>query len=1369
MPSLIDIASTALNTYRTALTITGENIANVSTEGFRRRDVLTNSVVGGQMTPTSANSGGQGVIVEDVRRAFDAFLAGQVYSTNSAVGAATTQTEIATAIEDAFLPGSGGIAGAMDDFFDSFGRLAAAPSDMALRTVALENSRSLANAISDVAQGLISLRANVVAQANIVAGEVNIALRDLADIQERMASGVQDRYGGNNAIFDQRDRQIDTISENLGINVEYDPFERAIVRLGDHKGGPTLLDIDSEAQISVKADTVMQLVITKDGTQKTTSMLTGGTLTGYARALSAVDDAISQLDAFARRITGDVNAVHVDGLDFDGLQGGDVFSLSGWMVKASALNQGSVFADISVTDPVAAQSLSGTEIVYDLGTKEWIASDPIGTELARGGSILSLNGLTLSLSGNFKNGDRLSLVETSGRAIDMRLNLTDPRQIAAASAFVVAPAPTNKGTAEMSMTSVPINPPSVPLLSDLLPISGSGADATTFLQSGAVGYIPAGTSQVELASLGRQSAADFALADAQVGAASAVTLTLDGTAYSFPTLASGAATVSDLAAFLNSDAAVAVTGETFAELGLFASGSDGALSIASGSGTLTAGSVVGVGASAAITTASAAGATISVFTRNGVQVSGPKLDQAAAAQLLTKANGFFEGARYVADFIDVNGGQGYRGMTVETSNALGQHALTSGLDAPLTWVSGQVPPKFPAHSLTVTESTGDVTTMTVPAGASAAEVAATANASLEGVSVMASTHGIFQVSGDGAVSFHLEGANIGPVAFSATVTGGRLDDVAAAINAKTGATGISASVSPDGGRLLFGNADGETITLTNFRHSAAGTASVAQSDAQGVAQSGAVTLGAGVDAVSLRGSLAFAATDALTLRIDGVTTSSGVSPFVGGLVERRTGAGGASQTLRFDFASGLDAGAASVDGLTAQAASGRYTINALGQSFVYDAAFDGAQSAEDIAKGVALALRERAPTPSLIGGVVPLPADGSETAVLLGGDVYTLRMVAGEVEVTGPEQGRLTVAFDGSGRLELSANGGTLDGAGLRVVNGTAGLAAFGLGPTSGAHSSLTGAVLDPAGLPATLRLEIDGTNFDVPISAGGASLPVGFPGTASLSPEGAVVFDFVGTPNVRIPSQASGWATGFSGLGAKVSVAGSEVTLTSLDGAVIDLSLSVETLASERLTLSDLPAEDLIVVLGGTDPLRLSGSITGGAPVADQAGVTLTVTDAANRLVDLRDAVTGDLIARQVLDTNMTARINGVEITVRGGVVTGDSFSMRPNTNGRLDGRSLEAIEALRNANPMEGRGGFAEILAALQAEKGAQVASSKTRLEAAAAMQDSAIRIYSSKGAVDLDTEAARMVEQQQAYQASAQIMTMARELFDTLINSM
>ncbi|MEC8294424.1 MAG: flagellar basal body rod C-terminal domain-containing protein, partial [Pseudomonadota bacterium] len=38
-----------------------------------------------------------------------------------------------------------------------------------------------------------------------------------------------------------------------------------------------------------------------------------------------------------------------------------------------------------------------------------------------------------------------------------------------------------------------------------------------------------------------------------------------------------------------------------------------------------------------------------------------------------------------------------------------------------------------------------------------------------------------------------------------------------------------------------------------------------------------------------------------------------------------------------------------------------------------------------------------------------------------------------------------------------------------------------------------------------------------------------------------------------------------------------------------------------------------------------------------------------------------------------------------------------------------------------------------------------------------------------VDLDTEAANLMKYQQAYQANARVMTVAQELFSTLMNSL
>ena len=57
----------------------------------------------------------------------------------------------------------------------------------------------------------------------------------------------------------------------------------------------------------------------------------------------------------------------------------------------------------------------------------------------------------------------------------------------------------------------------------------------------------------------------------------------------------------------------------------------------------------------------------------------------------------------------------------------------------------------------------------------------------------------------------------------------------------------------------------------------------------------------------------------------------------------------------------------------------------------------------------------------------------------------------------------------------------------------------------------------------------------------------------------------------------------------------------------------------------------------------------------------------------------------------------------------------------------------------------------------------------QAAEALRDASLEAESAYTGVNMDTEAANLIEQQQAYQASARVLATARELFDTLIQTL
>ena len=84
MTSLFDVGKSAIQAYRQSLGVTGQNIANISTEGYKRREANLEEVGASQGGITSlANQSGLGVRVADIRRAFDGFLLDRSNATNS--------------------------------------------------------------------------------------------------------------------------------------------------------------------------------------------------------------------------------------------------------------------------------------------------------------------------------------------------------------------------------------------------------------------------------------------------------------------------------------------------------------------------------------------------------------------------------------------------------------------------------------------------------------------------------------------------------------------------------------------------------------------------------------------------------------------------------------------------------------------------------------------------------------------------------------------------------------------------------------------------------------------------------------------------------------------------------------------------------------------------------------------------------------------------------------------------------------------------------------------------------------------------------------------------------------------------------------
>ncbi len=138
-------------------------------------------------------------------------------------------------------------------------------------------------------------------------------------------------------------------------------------------------------------------------------------------------------------------------------------------------------------------------------------------------------------------------------------------------------------------------------------------------------------------------------------------------------------------------------------------------------------------------------------------------------------------------------------------------------------------------------------------------------------------------------------------------------------------------------------------------------------------------------------------------------------------------------------------------------------------------------------------------------------------------------------------------------------------------------------------------------------------------------------------------------------------------------------------------------------------------------------------------------------------------------------AAYGDMTFTIRGIPQEGDRFVITNNTSGIGDNRNMLALAALQDANTLLGDSSGTAETATFQQVYGQLVADvgNKTRQAEVTARTSEALlqrheSALSSVSGVNLDEEAGNLVRFQQAYQAAAQVISVANTLFDALLGA-
>src|SRR5438270_9205960 len=202
------IALSSLYAQQKAIQVTGQNIANVNTEGYSRQRVEM-TADSGPVTPAveSRYTGpGLGVLTGDTTRLRDQFLDLRSYQEH-AVDAGLKQSQsvlsrIELAVDE---PSDSGLSKTISGFLAGFDDVANNPDDQAARAQLVEQGKTLAAGFTQLDTTLATQRTSAVDELSSLVDEVNTSASQIAGLNQNITSAVNNGLSPNE-LMDQRDQ-----------------------------------------------------------------------------------------------------------------------------------------------------------------------------------------------------------------------------------------------------------------------------------------------------------------------------------------------------------------------------------------------------------------------------------------------------------------------------------------------------------------------------------------------------------------------------------------------------------------------------------------------------------------------------------------------------------------------------------------------------------------------------------------------------------------------------------------------------------------------------------------------------------------------------------------------------------------------------------------------------------------------------------------------------------------------------------------------------------------------------------------------------------------------------------------------------------
>ena len=441
--STLSSAKLGLLAQQLAIEVTGQNVANIETEGYSRQDVsFEANTPRGHIKYGGLHQLGTGVRIASIERAHDQFLFTQIMDEGDLTGSTEVKKEIFEQLEVLFNEGSGrSLNDALSLFFSSIHDLATNARGLPERVDLISKAEHLSSTFNQTGNQLFTIQRNIDATIETEVAKINTLTTQIGKLNESIHANEPTSQYKANDLRDNRDRLVKELSKKIDIQLVQESDNQISLTLKD--GTALVLKdqvFDLSTSINANNESFNDVYIDSGSTTKNiTSTIKGGELRGYLDMRDTeVESVLDKMNILSGSFIQEFNSIHREGFGIDGSSGLDFFTPLDVTVDHDVDNTGTAVVSMTNASPTTI-SVDEFEIAFtdsnEFTLNNLTTNASSGTFTFTTGSTFNIkDGFAVAISGTAASGDKVTFSVSEDAASLMSVSSTitaDGQKIAA--------------------------------------------------------------------------------------------------------------------------------------------------------------------------------------------------------------------------------------------------------------------------------------------------------------------------------------------------------------------------------------------------------------------------------------------------------------------------------------------------------------------------------------------------------------------------------------------------------------------------------------------------------------------------------------------------------------------------------------------------------------------------------------------------------------------------------------------------------------------------------------------------------------------------------------------------------------------------